>query len=135
MNSKLVKGLAAAVVALVITIAIPSVSRANDDDRNKKLFEEQVGVQYLGINNDNVVFRVTFANPTAAKFWLIVKNDAGETIYRKQFSDVNFAKSVSIQRDGSEIHPTFVIRNGENEVARQFEVKSTLTENTIITEL
>jgi hypothetical protein len=132
--NKIVKILSVAALAVVFFAAIPSVSFANEGG-SKKLLDDQVSVQYLGVNNDNVVFRVKFANPTADKFWLIIKNDAGDIVYRKQFSDVNFEKSVSLQRDAAEIHPTFVIRNGANEVVRQFSVTNTITENTIITEL
>lgn len=133
-STRVVKALSVTALALVFFAAIPSVSFAADGGA-KKLVDEQVSVQYLGVNNDNVVFRINFANPTGDKFWLIIKNDAGEVIYRKQFSDVNFAKSVSLQRDAAEIHPTFVIRNSANEIARQFAVTNEITEKTIITEL
>ena len=133
-SARVVKALSVAALALVFFAAIPSVSFANEGG-GKKLNDEQISVSYLGVNNDNVVFRVQFANPTGDKFWLIIKNDAGETIYRKQFSDVNFVKSVSLQRESSEIHPTFVIRNSANEISRQFSVSNQVTENTIITEL
>ncbi len=135
-STRVVKALSIAVVAIAIFVSNPLSSFANGG-YNKKitLTDEQVTVQYIGTNNDYIVFHVSFENPTAEKFWLVIKNDAGDVIYRKQFSDVHFAKNVSLQKEEADMHPTFVIRNGNSEVSRQFAVTRTLTENTVITEL
>ena len=135
-STRVVKALSIAVVAIVIFVSNPLSSFANGGNNKKiTLTDEQVTVQYIGTNNDYIVFHVAFENPTAEKFWLVIKNDAGDVIYRKQFSDVHFAKSVSLQKEGVDMHPTFVIRNGNSEISRQFAVSSVLTENTVITEL
>jgi hypothetical protein len=135
-GTRVVKALSVAVVALVFFISNPLTSLANGDNNKKSgLTDGQVSVTYVGVDNNSVVFRVEFENPTAEKFWLIIKNDAGDVIYRKQFSDTHFAKSVFFQKEEADIHPTFVIRNGENEIARQFAVTSTITENTVVTKL
>jgi hypothetical protein len=135
LSTRVVKALSVAAVALVFFVSNPLNSLANGGDKKINLTEAQVSVQYVGTNNDFVQFRVEFANPAAAKFWLIIKNDAGDVIYRKQFSDTHFAKTVSLQKEESDMHPTFIIRNGDSEVVRQFAVTSTITENTVITEL
>jgi hypothetical protein len=123
------------IVAVAVVFLSPLTSLANGGDKKINLNDEQVSVQYVGNNNDYVVFRVQFENPTAEKFSLIIKNDAGDVIYRKQFSDAHFAKSVSLQKEGVDMHPTFVIRNANGEISRQFAVSSVVTENTVITEL
>lgn len=135
LSTRIVKVLSVVAVAVVFLISNPLASLANGGDKKINLNDEQVSVQYVGNNNDYVVFRVQFENPTAEKFWLLIKNDAGDVIYRKQFSDVHFAKSVSLQKEGVDMHPTFVIRNGNSEISRQFAVSSVITENTVITEL
>src|SRR5258708_7990963 len=135
LSTRVVKALSVAVVAVVIFVSNPMTSVANGGNNKKiNLTDEQVSVSFIGTNNDYVVFRIAFENPTAEKFWLIVKNDAGDVVYRKQFSDVHFAKSVSLQKEGADMHPTFVIRNGNSEISRQFAVTSTVTENTVIPE-
>ncbi len=135
-GTRVVKALSVAVVALVFFISSPLTSLANGDNNKKSgLTDGQVSVTYVGVDNNSVVFRVEFENPTAEKFWLIIKNDAGDVIYRKQFSDAHFARSVFFQKEEADIHPTFVIRNGENEIARQFAVTRTITENTVVTKL
>ncbi|HTI09842.1 MAG TPA: hypothetical protein VL832_14840 [Puia sp.] len=136
-STRVVKAISVAVAAIVLFVSNPLTSLANGGDHKKAatLTEDQVNVQYVGTNDNSVVFRVAFENPTAEKFWLIIKNDNGEVVYRKQFSDAHFAKSVYFQKEESDIHPTFVIRNGDNEVVRQFAVNRTITENTVVTKL
>ena len=132
MKSNFVKTLTAAAVAVVF---FASSAFANEGGRKAGLTDEQVNVQYVGATQNQVAFRVEFENPTAEKFWLIIKNDAGDVVYRKQFNDVHFSKSVFVLRDEADIRPTFVIRNNSGEVTRQFSVTSTVVENTVVTKL
>jgi len=134
-STRVVKALSIVAVAAVILVSNPLNTFANGGDKKITLNEEQVSVQYIGSKDNSVVFRVEFENPTAAKFWLIIKNDAGDVIYRKQFSETHFAKSINFQKEEADIHPTFVIRNGDNEIVRQFAVTRTVTENTVVTKL
>ncbi|MBN9384647.1 MAG: hypothetical protein J0H74_28090 [Chitinophagaceae bacterium] len=127
-----VKTLTVAAVALVF---FASSAFANDGSKKAGLTDEQVNVQYVGSTQTQVAFRVEFENPTSEKFWLIIKNDAGDVVYRKQFSDAHFSKSVFVLRDEADIRPTFIIRNSAGEVVRQFAVTSTVVENTVVTKL
>jgi len=136
--TRVVKGIAVAFAAVVILVSNPLTSQANGGGINNKkasLTDEQVSVKYQGTSDNNIVFKVEFENPTAEKFWLIIKNDNGDVVYHQQFTDAHFSKSVFFQNTDSEIHPTFVIRNGNNEIVRQFAVNRTLTENTVVTRL
>jgi hypothetical protein len=137
-STRVVKGFAVAAAAVVILVSNPLTSQANGggvNDKKASLTEAQVTVKYQGTNADNVIFKVEFENPTAEKFWLIIRNDAGDVVYHQQFSDAHFAKSVFFQNTESDIHPTFVIRNNNNEIVRQFAVNRTITENTVVTKL
>ena len=135
MKTNFVKTLSVAVIALVAVLSTSLTTLANDGDKKVTLTDEQVNVQYVGSTEAAVQFRVEFENPTATKFWLIIKNDNGDVLYRKQFSDVHFNKTVSFSKEESDIHPTFVIRNADNEISRQFSVTRTVTENTVVTKL
>jgi len=135
-NSRVVKAISVAAVAAVIFISNPLASLANGGKNDKaKLNDEQVTVQYVGANDQHVVFHVDFQNPTNEKFWLIIRNDAGDVVYRKQFSDAHFSKSIYFENDQTEIRPTFIIRNSANEIVRQFAVSRTITEQTVVTKL
>jgi hypothetical protein len=134
-NKYVANTLAAVAVALVFTIASPLASFAGEGGKTTNLKDDQVSIQYVGSSDNQVVFHVEFENPTAEKFWLIIKNDAGDVVYRKQFSDVHFSKSICVVKEDTEIRPTFVIRNNNNEIVRKFAVNNVITENTVITEL
>lgn len=137
LNSRVVKAISVAAVAAVFFISNPIASLANEGGKNDKakLNDEQVTVQYVGANEQHLVFHVDFQNPTGEKFWLIIRNDAGDVVYRKQFSDAHFSKSIYFENEGAEIRPTFIIRNNANEITRQFAVTKTITEQTIVTKL
>ena len=137
MNTNLFKGIAIAATAFVLFVSNPLASRANEGVPVKAgLTEKQVNVTYLGTKEDNVVFRVEFENPTAEKFSLLIKNDAGDVVYRKQFSDTHFAKVVYFPKDDQDTHPTFVIRDSNNnDIVRQFAVNTTVIESIVVTRL
>jgi hypothetical protein len=127
-----VKTLTAAAVAVVF---FANSAFANDGSKKSTLNDDQVNVQYIGSTENQVAFRLEFENPTAEKFWLIIKNDAGDVVYRKQFNDVHFNKSVYVLKEDAEIRPTFIIRNSAGEIVRTFAVTRTITENTVVTQL
>ena len=133
-SNYVVKSLAAVVTAVVFFVSNPLVSLANDGKKAGPK-DDQVSVQYVGSSENQIMFHVEFENPTAEKFWLIIKNDAGEVVYRKQFSDAHFSKSVYVVKEEIDIHPTFIIRNSNNEIVRQFAVSNVITENTVVTKL
>jgi len=125
-------------MAVVLLVSNPLSGHANGINDKKTpsgLSRDEVSIQYVGSTESNVVFSVKFENPTAQKFWLIVKNDAGETVYRQQFSDAHFSKSIYLVKDETEIHPTFVIRKGNDEVSHSFSINRTLVENVVVTKL
>jgi len=135
MNTKQV--IAAAFTAVVVLFS--NAASANEGGNNKKtssLTEEQVSVKYQGTTENNIIFKVEFENPTSEKFSLIIKNDNGDVVYHQQFTDAHFSKSIFFQNTDAQIHPTFIIRSGNNnEIVRQFAVNRTLTENTVVTRL
>jgi hypothetical protein len=135
MNSKFVKVMSVAATAFVLLVSNPSNANPIKEKGTTKISEEQVSVNYVGANDNSLVFRVQFDNPTAQKFSLIIKNDVGEVVYQEQFTDVRFAKAIHLPKDEGEIHPTFVIRTSNQQVERSFAVNRTLTENVVVTKL
>ena len=128
-----VKAIAVAATALVVLVSNPTVTKANGG--GTKLNDDQVTVKYVGTNDNNVVFQVQFDNPTGQKFSLIIKNDNGDVVYHQAFTQTHFAKNVYFENTDEDIQPTFIIRNANNEVVRQFHVVKTVTENTTVTSL
>jgi len=134
MNTKNV--FAAALTAVVVFFSNAASANEGGSKKASSVTEEQVSVKYQGTTENNIIFKVEFENPTSEKFSLIIKNDNGDVVYHQQFSDAHFSKSVFFQNTDAQIHPTFIIRTGNNnEIVRQFAVNRTLTENTVVTRL
>ena len=129
------KAIAVALTALVVIVSNPLASQANGGSKKVTLNDDQVSVKYVGTTDNKVVFQVAFENPTGEKFSLIIKNDNGDIVYHQQFNETHFAKNVYFENTESDIAPTFVIRNANNEIVRQFRVVKTVTENTTVTSL
>lgn len=130
-----IKVVAVALTAFVVIVSNPVASLANGGSRKTTLNDEQVSVKYVGTDNNQVVFQVQFENPTGEKFSLIIKNDNGDVVYHQAFNETHFAKNVYFENTDTEIEPTFIIRNANNEIVRQFHVVKTITENTTVTSL
>jgi len=97
--------------------------------------DKQVSVNFVGTTENSLVFHVKFDNNSGQKFYLIIKNDAGEVVYQNAFTDVNFEKNIRIAKEETEMHPTFIIRTSTDTVERKFSVNRKVTENFVVTNL
>jgi hypothetical protein len=97
--------------------------------------DKQVNVTFVGATDNSFVFHLDYNNKSGEKFTLIIKNDAGEVVYQATYNDVHFAKNIRIQKEDSEMHPTFVIRTGNEQVERKFSVNRQVSENYVVTTL
>lgn len=126
----------------VALITAPFTSKANENKEKEKpaaaLTAKQVSVQYTGAEEGSVLFRVKFANPTAQKFSLIVKNHLGDILYSGQYNDSAFMKTVRFVADEEdEMTPTFIIRIGSQQIEQSFLVNrnSEIKEEMVVTKL
>jgi hypothetical protein len=140
-SNSVLKTIAVAATAAVL-FASPISSFANKVSENNKTAnygpESALNVQYIGANEKMFEFKVEFENPTAQKFTLIVKNDDGDVVYSKEFSDIHFAKTIRLMRDGIEspsIYPTIAISVGSRLVQRSFSIEKKVTEDVTVTKL
>lgn len=136
-KNQAVKVIAVALTAVMFLFGSPLTSFANGGGSKKvhPITDAQVSITYQGVNNNDVVFKVDYDNLTGKKFWLIIKNDNGDVVYHQQFDDVHFSKTVFFQNTDTEINPTFVIRTGNSDIVRQFQVNKIITETTVATGL
>jgi hypothetical protein len=124
--------------AVVMLIASPFNSKANDNkEKVSPIANGQASVQYTGTNENSVVFRVQFRNPTAKKFSFTIKNHAGDILYSGQYSDVNFSKTVHLLKEDDEMIPTFIISAGNQTIENRFIINSNTatTEDVVVTRL
>jgi hypothetical protein len=97
--------------------------------------DKEVTVKFVGVTDNSLIFHLEFENKTGEKFWLIIKNDAGEVVYQNAYNDIHFAKNIRIAKEDSEMNPTFVIRTANEQVERKFSVKTKVSENFVVTTL
>ena len=97
--------------------------------------DKQVTVNFVGATDNSLVFHLQFENKTGEKFYLIVKNDAGDIVYQAAYNDIHFDKNIRIQKEDTEMHPTFVIRTATDQVERKFSVTSQHSDNYVVTTL
>jgi len=97
--------------------------------------EKNVTVNFLGASENNFVFHLEFENKSGEKFWLVIKNDAGDVVYQKAYTDLHFAKNIRIVKEDAEMNPTFIIRTSTEQVERKFSVKNKVSETLVVTSL
>ena len=132
-----VKVIAVALTAVLFLFGSPLTTRANGggSKKNSTITDAQVSVTYQGVSDNSLVFKVDYQNADGGKFWLIIKNDNGDIVYQQRFNDAHFGKTVYFQNTDTNINPTFVIRAGNDEIVRQFQVNKIITETTVVTGL
>ncbi len=121
--------------ALLLSLGSASVHAAPIIEKIVNPVDQEVSVNYVGVTENNFVFHLNFDNKSGEKFWLIVKNDAGEIVYQQAYKDAHFSKSIRLPKEEGEIHPTFVIRTANEQVERRFVVNRKISENVIVTQL
>lgn len=120
-----------AVLATAAALLVSNPSKANtiQDSKQVQPIDGQVSVKYTGSNSKTVVFRLTFENTNAEKFYLIIKNDAGDVVYEEQFTDIHFDRNIFLDVEESKIKPTFIIRLKDQDIERKLSVtKRTATD-------
>jgi hypothetical protein len=97
--------------------------------------DKEVSVNFVGASDNTLVFHLNFENKSGEKFYLIVKDDAGQIVYQSAFSEVHFDKNIRIMSDASEVHPTFIIRTSTEQIERKISVNHEVSENYVVTTL
>jgi len=123
------------VLATALMLTVGSAYAAPGIEKFVSPTDNQVSVNYVGATENSIVFHLEFENKTGEKFYLIVKNDAGEIVYKNAFSDTHFEKNIRLPKEETEMHPTFIIRTANEEVERKFSVNRKVSEDLVVTNL
>ncbi|HVY74156.1 MAG TPA: hypothetical protein VG890_04960 [Puia sp.] len=127
----------ASVLAAVLLLTVGS-AQANATPIIEKIIspvDQAVSVTYIGATDNSLVFHMEFNNQAGQKFWLIIKNDAGDVVYQQAFKDAHFSKSIRLPKEDGEMHPVFVIKTSNEEVERRFVVNRKISEHIEVTKL
>jgi hypothetical protein len=134
-NFNLKKSATVLAAAALLSLGSASLQAAPVIEKIISPTDKQVTVNFVGATDNALVFHMEFDNKSGEKFYLIVKNDAGEIVYQNSYNDVHFARNIRIPNEESELHPTFVIRTANDQVERKFSVTSQHSDNYVVTTL
>ena len=71
-------------------------------------------VKYLGTQDDMIVFNVAYDNPQGSKFLVTIKDQDGNQLYQRFYSDKSFYKQFKLAKTDKD-KVVFIFRNGEEE--------------------
>jgi hypothetical protein len=120
--------------AVLLTIGAAKVSAAPIEKISSPT-DKQVSVNFIGATESNYIFHLEYDNKTGEKFYLIVKNDAGDIVYQSAFTGAHFETNIRLPKEESEIHPTFVIRTANEQIEKKFSVSRNVSESFVATSL
>ena len=121
--------------ALLLSLGSATVNAAPIIEKIVNPVDQAVTVNFVGATQTSLVFHLEFDNKSAEKFWLIVKNDAGDIVFQQAYKDAHFAKNIRLPKEEGEMHPTFVIRTSNQDVERRFVVNHKVSEDLVVTKL
>jgi hypothetical protein len=101
-NFNLRKSASVLAAAALLTLGSAKLQAAPIIEKIINPADKQVTVKFVGATENNLVFHLEFDNKSGEKFYLIIKNDAGEIVYQNAYNDVHFEKKFSIDRKVSE---------------------------------
>ncbi|MFY7900022.1 MAG: hypothetical protein ACOVNY_07540 [Chitinophagaceae bacterium] len=88
-------------VALLSSQQVKAGTLNNDNDKKETSVDttkasNKFNVKYLGATNDVVEFDVQFNNSKGSEFTFVIRDEAGDILFEKDFSDKLFNKKVQI---------------------------------------
>jgi hypothetical protein len=123
-----------AALALFFATAFSTGSFATDSPNKSTTTAKTFDVKYMYSVEDGFVFNVKYDNLSAGYFDLLIKDETGETLYQRSFSDKTFSKKFQLSK--SLIKAVFIIRP-QQAAEQSFEVmvQSRVTEDVVVSRL
>lgn len=103
-----------------VTLAAPApYAIVNNNGEGKSL------VTHLYSDQESLVFEVKVANASGEKFYVIVRDDNGSTLYRGSFTDKDFTKKFRVPKsDTNKIVFSVISKSGAN--TETFEINTSM---------
>src|ERR1700688_2205750 len=137
-NFNLRKSASVLAAAALLTLGSAKLKAAPIIEKIINPADKQVTVNFVGTTENSLIFHLAFDNKSGEKFYLIIKNDAGETVYQNAFNDMHFEKNIRLSKEDTEdteIRPTFIIRTANEQIEKKFSVDRKVSENFVVTSL
>lgn len=80
-------------------------------------------IKHIATDNESMLVEVTLDNTTGERFAVIIKDEAGHTLYRGWFSEKDFSKKFRLPKpEGEKL--TVVLRSESGKATETFEINS-----------
>jgi hypothetical protein len=102
--------------AFVLTL---SAAKAQSTESVAK---DNAAVKYLGVQDDMLVFDISYTNPANGKFQIVIKDQDGTALYQNVFSEKTIYKQFRLPRSEKD-RVVFVIRDYRDaDIVKTFDV-------------
>ena len=121
---------------MVIAIAVITIPAIAGASLQVDPVEDEVTVKYLGTDEQSLIFNVKYANADASKFFVIIRDADGTTLYQNSFTDISFEKRFSLPKiESSKL--VFIIIDKKSNYNKTFVIttKTRLVEDVLVTRI
>ena len=93
-------------------------------------------VSHLASDSESLLFEVKVENTSGEKFYVLVKDESNNTLYRGSFSDKDFTKKFRLPKSESN-HVTFIIKGESGVTAQTFQINTSrrVVEEVVVTKV
>ncbi|MDB5230404.1 MAG: hypothetical protein JWN76_1209 [Chitinophagaceae bacterium] len=126
----------ASVVVLLVSLLVsglPMLSQASEGDTTNT----KPTVQYLGSENNKLLFEVKLSNEKGEKFDVVVKEANGDVLFIQRYNDKQYNQKFQLPQPEDSNKITFIIRTQQKEYAESFQLaaETKLVSDIVVTRL
>src|SRR6266487_4870954 len=119
------KVLTAAFLTGAAVLDITAESKAPDNNMKIVSSNIQSNVEFTGAFDNTFLFDVKVVNPDGDTFTLEIKNDNGEVLFSKNYTETELVKKIKLSNEELTAHYNFIIRPNNKEPEQSFIVSIT----------
>lgn len=111
------------VIMLMVSLLVsglPMMSRASEGDTSSV----KPVIQYLGSQNDKLLFEVRLSNEKGEKFDVLVKETNGEVLFVQRYNEKNYNQKFQLPQPEGSNKITFIVRTQQKEYTESFQLAS-----------
>lgn len=99
--------------------------------------ENSASVQFSGSSDNALLFDVKVNNSNGDTFTLLIKNEAGDILFTKEYSDKNFSKRIKLLKNDDNSRYTFNIRSTNKDLENSFGISTAVkvVDDVVVTKL
>ena|SRR5690348_13380026 len=132
------KFIPALIIIAALLVCAPTQTKANTNQTIEIISNENTAsVQFTGSTDNAYLLKVNVNNPKGDEFTLVIKDEDGQVLFTKDYSDTNFKKQIKILKTDDNNRYNISIRSSNKNLENTFSV-STVTktvDDVVVTKL